>query len=187
MSAEQTKPRWWQNEDWLAVGVGSFLFLFSLLGFAGFDVFGWAVKTNVWTAPAQIMSPVSRNYSRLPPAGPLLLTFFFLLAILSCGARALGTSAARFARSFTLVFSLSYLCHVLGNYAYIAATTNELKKFGIPWSLSLTGEAGYIVALAAGLVVGNFAPRLVELMKEAIRPEWYIKIAIVLLGAGLGV
>jgi uncharacterized membrane protein YadS len=51
----------------------------------------------------------------------------------------------------------------------------------------LTGEAGFIVALLAGLIVGNFLPRLANLMRDAIRPELYIKIAIVLLGGTLGV
>jgi len=73
------------------------------------------------------------------------------------------------------------------HYAYIAATSNDLGKFGIPWSLNLTGEAGYILALIAGLIVGNFFPGLVNKIKEATRPELFIKTAIVILGAGLGV
>src|SRR6266852_4768857 len=47
--------------------------------------------------------------------------------------------------------------------------------------------AGFIVALLAGLVVGNFLPRVTTWIEEAVRPEWYIKTAIVLLGAALGV
>src|SRR5207249_1657084 len=119
MSDERTNPRWWQNEDWLALGAGLFLFLLSLPGLAGLDVFGWAVKTNVWTAPSQIMASVSKAYSRLPQFLPLLLTYLLFLAILSSGARALGADAAKFAKGFTLVFFSSYLCHVLGNFAYI--------------------------------------------------------------------
>ena len=58
---------------------------------------------------------------------------------------------------------------------------------GISWSLGLTGEAGFIVALLAGLAVGNFLPGLAGWLKEAARPEWFIKTAIVILGASLGV
>ena len=47
------------SEDWLAVGIGLSLFLLSLAGLAGVDLFGWAVKTNVWLAPGKIMTPVS--------------------------------------------------------------------------------------------------------------------------------
>ena len=57
----------------------------------------------------------------------------------------------------------------------------------ITWSLKLTGEAGFIVALLAGLAVGNFFPKFAESLKEAIRPELYIKTAIVLMGGLLGV
>ena len=57
-----------------------------------------------------------------------------------------------------------------------------MQKFGISWSLKLTNEGGYIVALLAGLIIGNFLPRFAEWMKEAVRPELYIKIAIVILG-----
>jgi uncharacterized membrane protein YadS len=85
------------------------------------------------------------------------------------------------------MFFLSYACYAAGHYAQIAATPDQLKKFGIPWSLNLTGEAGYIVALIVGLLIGNFFPSIVRLLEEAIRPELYIKTAIVLLGAGLGV
>src|SRR5439155_122585 len=80
-----------------------------------------------------------------------------------------------------------YLCWLAGNHAYIAATPDKRAGFGIPWSLSLTGEAGFIVALLAGLVVGNFFPRASAALGEATRPEWYVKTAIVILGGSLGV
>ena len=53
--------------------------------------------------------------------------------------------------------------------------------------MKLTGEAGFIVALIVGLIVGNFFPKLAGTLKEATRPEFYIKTAIVIMGAGLGV
>jgi uncharacterized membrane protein YadS len=53
--------------------------------------------------------------------------------------------------------------------------------------LSLSGEFGFIIALIAGLIIGNFFPGFANLMKEAARPELYIKTAIVIMGAALGV
>jgi uncharacterized membrane protein YadS len=50
----------------------------------------------------------------------------------------------------------------------------------------MTGEAGYIVALIVGLLIGNFAKGFAEQLKEAAKPEWFIKTAIVLLGAVVG-
>ena len=51
----------------------------------------------------------------------------------------------------------------------------------------MTNEGGFIVALLAGLFIANFLPRFAEWLKEAIRPELYIKIAIVILGATVAV
>ena len=55
------------------------------------------------------------------------------------------------------------------------------------WSLKLTNEGGFIVALVSGLVIANFFPRAAQWLKEAIRPELYIKVAIVILGTTIAV
>ena len=176
------------SEDWLALIVGLSLFLVSLGGFGGVDVFGWVVKTNVWTEAVQSMTPVSRDFPRVKGIASLIFTYLLLLGTLMVAAKtALRVRFSKFVVGFTLVFFISYFCFAIGHFAYLAATPIELKKFGIPWSMNLTGEAGFIVALIAGLVVGNFLPSLASLMKDAVRPELYIKIAIVLLGATLGV
>jgi uncharacterized membrane protein YadS len=89
--------------------------------------------------------------------------------------------------SFTAIFWISVGCWLLGHYAYIALTPEKRGAMGISWSLGLTGEAGYLVALLAGLFVANVVPRVAAGLKAAARPEWFIKTAIVILGAGLGV
>jgi uncharacterized membrane protein YadS len=175
------------SEDWMAVYIGLFIFALSLLRFTGLDIFGWAVTTKTWTHVSQILQPLSKSYAGLHGLGALVLTYVFMVIVLSIGARFLGADVKRFASGFTLVFFISYLCWMLGSYARIAATPDKLSQFGITWSLNLTGESGFIIALIAGLIVGNFMPGLAESMHEAIRPEWYIKTAIVILGAGLGV
>ena len=96
---------------------------------------------------------------------------------------ALKSDLKRFALAFTAVFWIAYASWIVGSYANFAAVTPaELQKFGISWSLKLTNEGGYIFALLAGLVIANFFPRFAESIKEAVRPELYIKIAIVILG-----
>ena len=75
----------------------------------------------------------------------------------------------------------------MGHWGYIAATKQQAAKFGIPWALSMSGEFGYILALILGLLIGNLFPGLANLMKEAARPELYIKTGIVIMGAGLGI
>ena len=116
----------------------------------------------------------------------LILTYLAMLAVMSIGAKLLGADVKKFAIGFTVIFFISYACWFAGHYAYIAATKNKLAAFKIPWSLSLTGESGFIFALLAGLVVGNFFPKLSDKLKEASRPELYIKTAIVIMGAALG-
>jgi len=115
----------------------------------------------------------------------LFLTYLFMLVVMGIGAAALRTNIGKFVIGFTIVFWVSYGCLLIGNYAYIAAT--DLQKANIPWSLKLTGESGFIIALIVGLIVGNFFTKFSVFLKEAIRPELYIKTAIVIMGASLGV
>jgi uncharacterized membrane protein YadS len=179
-------PRF-KTEDWAAVWIGLLICLLALLAVAGKDILGWAVATSEWLDITKAMAPVSRTYAGLPGILSLLLTYLFLLALMSAGALLLGLRWGRFAVSFSVIFAISFLCWLAGHNAYIAATPNKLKNFGIAWSLGLTGEAGFVIALVAGLLIGNLFPRVAGWLKEATRPEWYIKTAIVILGAYLGV
>ena len=182
---EKTPPR--ITEDWLAVWIGLSLFVLALAGLAGADLLGWAVTTSVWTSVGKALGTVSKTYAGVPGLAALAATYAFLALVLAVGARALGAPAGRFFKGFTAVFFLSYACWIVGSWAYIAATSDKLKNYGIGWSLNLTNESGFIIALLAGLLVGNFFPKAAEAMKEAVRPELYVKTAIVILGGYLGV
>jgi len=190
-----------KTEDWWAVWVGLFVFALSLAILGGVDLLGWAVDTRIWKQLGSVqegMAPVASAddykavpqgtfspYRQLPGVVSLLLTYAFLLVVLSTGAGAMALDARRFAAGFTVIFWASYLCWLVGNTYHIAATPPKLAEGD--WSLRLTGEAGFIVALLAGLVIGNFFPRATGWLREATRPEWYIKTAIVILGGFLGV
>ncbi|MEJ2507494.1 MAG: hypothetical protein P8Y81_14640, partial [Ignavibacteriaceae bacterium] len=175
------------SEDWLSLWIGLFVFILSLGLFIGFDILGWGIKTSVWTDITNSLSSVSTNFSGLPGIVSLLLTYLFMLIIVGIGLKAMGVNFSELILPFTIIFFISYLCWLLGHFAYIAATSDQLGKFDISWSLNLTGEAGYIIALLVGLIIGNFFPRLVNKIKAATRPELFIKTAIVIMGAGLGV
>lgn len=175
------------SEDWLSVWIGLAIFVLSLGPLVGADVLGWGVTTAVWTDPSKALAPVSKAYGGLSGAGSLIVTYVVLLILMTGGATLLRASVGKFIGGFTVVFWASYLCWIIGSWAYIAATSDRLKAFGISWSLSLTAEAGFLVALIAGLAVGNLFPRVSAAIKEATRPEWYIKTAIVLLGGFLGI
>lgn len=176
------------NEDWLALVIGLLVFAASLFSIAGTDLLGWAVTTSVYTDVTTALSPIAKAYAGLGGGGALIATYAALVIVLSLGVTTLGADARKFAIAFTAVFALAYASWILGSYAYIAAVTPaEQQKFGISWSLKLTNEGGFVVALLAGLIIANFFPRLAEWLKEAIRPELYIKIAIVILGATVAV
>lgn len=176
------------TEDWLAVAIGLLVFALALFNVSGIDLLGWAVTTSVYTNLAQALNPVSKAYAALGGGGALVATWLSLVVVLSLGVAALGGNVRRFAVSFTVVFAIAYASWIAGSYAYLAAVTPaEQQKFGIAWSLKLTNEGGFIVALLAGIVIANFFPRFAEWLKEAIRPELYIKIAIVILGATVAV
>ena len=104
--------------------------------------------------------------------------------MLSAGVAALKTDVKKFALAFTAVFWLAYAGWIIGNYAnFAAATPAEHQKFGI----SLVTEADqrrrlHFRADPAGLIIGKFLRALPLRSEEAVRPELYIKIAIVILG-----
>ena len=175
------------NEDWWALWIGLFVFLLSLGPMVGKDFLGFGAATSVWLALGKAMAPVSKAYAGMSGIVALLLTYLFMLVIMGVGAKALKFNTKEFAIGFTVIFWVSYACWLIGNYAYIAVTPNQRAAFKISWSLGLTGEAGFVVALLVGLIVGNFFPSVTAFLKEATRPEWYIKTAIVILGAFLGV
>jgi len=173
------------SEDWLSLWIGLCIFVLGLGLFAGLDLLGWGVKTSVWTDITKALSPVSGTLKGMPGLTSLLLTYVFMLVIMEIGAIVMGVNVGRFMLGFTLVFWIGFGCWLLGHFGYIAAT--DAAKAGIGWSLKLTGEAGFIVALIVGLIVGNFFTKLAGTLQEATRPELYVKTAIVIMGAGLGV
>jgi uncharacterized membrane protein YadS len=171
------------NEDWLAVILGLAIFVFALAGLVQVDLIGWVVNTSVWSNFGQALGPVSKSYTALGGFGALMATYAALTVVLSAGTAAPNNDWKKFALAFTAVFWIAYASWIVGNFAHFAAVTPAEKlKFGIGWSLGLTNEGAYIFALIAGLIIANFLPRFADAIKDAVRPELYIKIAIVILG-----
>src|SRR5208337_5097191 len=140
------------SEDWLAMCIGLLVFALSLALLFGVDLLGWGITTSVWTSPAKALGAASKNYAGIPAVVSLVGTYLFMLVVLGIGAKGLGVDIKKFAKGFTVVFGLSYLCWFFGSWAYIAATPNTRAGFKIGWSLNLTNESGFIIALLCGLV-----------------------------------
>jgi uncharacterized membrane protein YadS len=171
------------SEDWLSLVIGILIFLLALAGLVNVDLLGWVVTTSVWTNIGQALKTASNSYGSLGGIGALVATYVALLVVLGAAAVALKSDLKKFALAFTAVFWIAYASWIVGNFANFAAVTPaDQQKLGITWSLKLTNEGGYIFALLAGLIVANVFPRFAETIKDAVRPELYIKVAIVILG-----
>jgi hypothetical protein len=141
-SAAGAPARGW-SEDWLAVGAGLLIFALSLSLLAGGNLLGWAASPRTWLEFGRSVRPVSQAYAHLAEPILLLITYGFALALTTVGAALLRVSIVRFVVSFTVVFWLSYLCWVLGNYAYVAVTTPaEMQRLGLGWSLRANRRVG---------------------------------------------
>lgn len=184
----QQKVDWsslYKKEDWWALWLGLLIFFLGLLYVYGLNILGWAANVRIWTDPAKAITPISKAYEYLGGVGSLILTYIVFLILLSIGAAAMKWNLKKFVVGFTVIYFLTMLCWVVGHYAYIAST--DPAKHGVPWSLRMTGEIGYLFALIFGLIIGNFFRGFAEKLKDAARPEWFIKTAIVLLGAIVGI
>jgi len=186
--SEAAIPRVKWTEDLIALVAGLLVFALALPNLAGFDLLGWAVTTSVWTDAGKGLGTVSKTYADLGGVPALLFTYLALLGVLSLAAKGLRLPVVKFAAAFTAVFAIAYAAWFIGSFAHLAAVTPaDQKKFGIDWSLKLTNEGGYIIALLFGLFIANVLPSFAEKLKDAVRPELYIKIAIVILGGFLAV
>jgi uncharacterized membrane protein YadS len=203
---------WLKSEDSWAVVTGLLVVALGLLPLAGVNALGWVPKAQEWAftqtlpdgqptdiPPPAAVVPATEGYP-VPGWAGVLLLYVALLGFLCLGVWRMGHSVKRFAIGFSVMFAVGYGCWVLGHFGYIAATPNKLAsvpsdlipkpgkspKLGIPWCLGLTGEFGYLLALAAGLLVGNLFPKVGEWLRESARTEWYIKTAIVIVGGVYG-
>lgn len=174
------------TEDWWAVWLGLFIAFLGLgNSLLGVDLLGWVAKINVYTGLSKAIGPSSEQFKWLPGIGSAILTYAFVTAATAVGAAFLRTNLKKYLIAFSIIFWLTYICWVAGHWAYIAVTPDKRASYGIPWSLSLTGEAGYIIALAAGLIIGNVFKGFAKYLGEAAKPEWFVKTAIVILGAAV--
>lgn len=155
-----------RSEDWWAVWLGLFIVVLGAGPIFGLDLLGWASKFGVWIDPAKAVSTGSKGFAWLGSVGSLLATYVFTLVVTSVGAHFMGAKLKKFAAGYTVIFWITALSNLIGNYAYLAATPNKRAAFNIGWSLSL-GELGFVIALLAGLVIGNFFPKVTRFLSDA--------------------
>ena len=174
------------NEDKVALLIGCLVFVLALGKMVGLDIMGWVVGVGMWV-DNPLNAWKAATWKWLPGWASLLVSYAVITALMAMGIKLIKGNVANFVRGFTIIFFIAIACYTLGANAYIAANPTQIAKQGIPWALGLSTEAGLIVALVVGILVGNLTPQFAESLREAWRPELFVKIAIVIMGAELGV
>lgn len=189
-----------RSEDWWAVWLGLILFLAGLLSIGGIDAVGWMTKLKTWELTAlagdfswsHLFGPSGKGYVDMHPLLSLLLTWLVFALLTGIGAWFQGLDVRRYLQGFTALFLITWLCWIIGQEAHFKAVDasvrgkNHYELYGLSWGLQLGGGFSYMLALAAGLFIGNVCRGFAAFLQEASKPEWFIKTAIVYLGIKLG-
>jgi uncharacterized membrane protein YadS len=188
------------TEDWWSVWIGLAIFAVSLLALTGVDAVGWMARPRPWEwtnlssefAWSKLFAPAGAGYAGWHPAVAWLATYAVFTGLFATGARFLGLNVWRFVLGFSALFVVTWVAWVLGNELHLTTVDaavdgrNRYDEAALTWGLQLGEGAPYLLALFAGLAIGNFAKRFAAKLGEAAKPEWYIKTAIVFLGVNLG-
>jgi uncharacterized membrane protein YadS len=200
-----TNRRWhsgmFSTEDWWSVWIGLAVFAASLVSLAGSDLVGWMARPRPWEwtnlasdfAWSKLFAPAGTGYASWHPLVSWAATYAVFTALFGVGAHFLRLDVRRFVVGFTVLFVVTWAAWIMGNELHLTMVDavvdgrNRYDEAGLGWGLQLGEGAPYLLALIAGLVLGNFAKRFsAERLAEAARAEWYIKTAIVFLGVNLG-
>lgn len=152
------RPAWWQNEDWLAV--------LAAIPLIAIVALGWKVSLPqlAWREPADL--------ARVFGAGNLSAAAVTSLALIVLAAaalaRSLGARLGQFCAGAVVVFALAWLAQLLAEHA-------RMKVLGLEY---------VIFALGLGLAWSHLLP-VPAWLQSAVRTEFFIKIGIVILGAGM--
>ncbi len=191
MTTSHLNRKWYSgmrtSEDWWSVWLGLIMVGLGLFSLTGIDLVGWVAQPKTWVDPGRGIVVAGKAYQGLHPLVSLLITYAVFTVLTCIGAAAMKWNVKRYFLGFSFLFLLTWAIWFLGSNAHLAAMSNQFEKYGITWGLSMGSGAAYLIALAVGLIIGNFFKPFAEFLKEAAKPEWFIKTAIVYLGIKLGI
>ncbi len=182
-------------------GSASRIFAASLASLGGADLVGWMARPRPWEwtdlagafAWSKLLAPAGAGYASWHPLVSFATTYAVFTALFAIGARSLQLDVRRFVNGFTVLFVVTWAAWIAGNELHLTMVDaavdgrNRYRDAALSWGLQLGEGAPYLLALIAGLAIGNFAKGFAaKHLGEAARPEWYIKTAIVFLGVNLG-
>jgi uncharacterized membrane protein YadS len=188
------------TEDWWSVWTGLALYAASLAALGGVDVLGWMARPRPWewsdAAAAFAWTKLlgaGPAYVALHPLAAWAATYLVFTALFALGAYAQRLDVRKFVTGFTVLFVVTWIAWIAGSELHLTMVDsvvdgrNRYRDAGLTWGLQLGEGAPFLLALLAGLAIGNFARGLAARLAEAAKPEWFIKTAIVFLGVSLGV
>lgn len=199
-----TNRRWTSGmlttEDWWAVWVGLAIYAAGLMSLAGIDLVGWMSRPRTWEwtnvvgdfSWSKLLRSSGAAYAEWHPLATWLVTYLVFTGLLGIGAYFQRLDMRRFLAGFTVIFLLTWACWIVGNEMHLTTVDavvdgrNAYRDNMLSWGLQLGEGAPYLLALLAGLAIGNFAKGWAARLREAAKPEWFIKTAIVFLGVNLG-
>lgn len=153
----------WRKEDWWAVWLGLAIVVIGAILFANGASWRWiAVTPPKWSNLSQLGTHFAQTWPRY------LVQLGLWTAAFSVALTAMGGKARDFVRAFAVLYLLSLLVFIAGQ-----------------WDLAnYYGFEAPLVALTAGLALSNLIG-IPHTLDVGFRVEFYIKTAIVLLGATL--
>jgi uncharacterized integral membrane protein (TIGR00698 family) len=152
-----------RQEDWWAIWIGLGLIAVAVMLLASGSSIKWvAIAPTKWSHPGEALAQLSDHAAQY---GALFAGWAVLLGMAT---RALGFKLSRFLPAFAVLFVVSLVLYFLGQW-------DQASHYNLEPPL---------VALALGLLVSNTVG-IPSWADAALRVEFYIKIGIVLLGAGL--
>jgi len=188
------------TEDWWAVWLGLIMFFAGMLTIWGVDTVGWMTKLKTWEwtnllgdfSWSKLLKPAGKGYKDIHPLVSLFTTYAVFTGLTCIGAYFQKLDVKKFFLGFTCLFLITWGCWIVGHEAHFKAVDaivkgkNYFETYDLAWGLQLGGGFAYMLALAVGLVIGNAFKGFAYFLKEAAKPEWFIKTAIVYLGIKLG-
>ena len=170
MSNGQERPSVWKSEDWWACFLGWFILLVAIIGLREVEAGKWAVSilpkgpklASNWTSIAASLPQGAAGW------GSTLGIFVFLLVITMIGGAFMKFDFKRYIPGFLIIFILSIISMIISK-----------QKFINYWGLEYV-----IFALAFGLIISNIFT-VPAVLKAAGKTEYFIKIGLVCMGAGI--
>lgn len=159
----------YKKEDWWALWIGLSLFIYAFISFAvSAASLGWVPTWTTWTNIANAVRVPNPKLVLGSPWVNLIVAWLALMLILMGPAKLIGVRPRAWAAGFSLIFWLWWASAIICGYKPIASV--------------VTLEFAFTLALIIGLIIGNL-PKVPQWLLGSARGEWFIKTAIVLLGA----